>query len=206
MKTFWMFVNWAPVHDIAKFSKHCTILDTSTVRQKGPIAGKFVRDGRLAAKFTMTLESFDRDCFQLDRFSFVSEKMRNAMALGPSDIQYFDVDASKSASLPRSKNYQIMHVPVTEDVADLQNSDYLFRHRADGSLEIGTALSATFRPDAQPAYEIFHERSFKHIYCTDELALRVLKAGCSGVFFSIRPVGLAGQTFVSARFAASRRS
>ena len=45
------------------------------------------------------------------------------MGLGPCDIQYFEVDAGESAPLPRSKNYRTMHVPVTEDVSDLENSD-----------------------------------------------------------------------------------
>jgi hypothetical protein len=54
------------------------------------------------------------------------------MALGPSDIQYFDVDSSGSASLPRSKRYQLMHVPVAEDVTDPERSDYRFRHRPGG--------------------------------------------------------------------------
>ena len=54
------------------------------------------------------------------------------MALGPSGIQYFDVDARESAPLPRSKNYRTMHVPVTEDVVDPINSDYICRHLPDG--------------------------------------------------------------------------
>ena len=60
--------------------------------------------------------------------------MRHAMALGASDIQYFDVDASESVPLARSKNYRTMHVPVTEDMSDPKNSDYICRHRPDGSV------------------------------------------------------------------------
>ena len=55
------------------------------------------------------------------------------MALGPSDIQYFDVDSSQSAALPRSKRYQLMHIPVAEDVTDPARSDYQFRHRPEGN-------------------------------------------------------------------------
>jgi hypothetical protein len=151
-----------------------------------------VPDGLLAAKLTLTLESFDLDCFYWNGFTFVSEKMRRAMALGPSDIQYFDVDASESAPLPRSKNYQTMHVPVTEDLADLVNSDYICRHRPDGSVRPdGMPHSLVFRQDAEPAHEIFYDRHFKVIYCTDEFALRVLRAGCTGAFFfdPSRPFG-----------------
>jgi hypothetical protein len=181
--TFWMFVYWMPHRGKEKLFKYCTASYTSEPSHDGPIAGRFVRDGLLAAKLTMMLENFDLDCFYWDDFIFVSEHMRRAMALGPSDIQYFEVDASDSAPLPRSKNYQVMHVPVTEDVSDLKNSDYLVRHCADGSLKIDSPLTVVFRPDAQPAHELFYDRTFKFIYCSDAFAVPVLRAGCSGVFF-----------------------
>ena len=116
----------------------------------------------LAAKLILTLEDFDRDCFYWNGFTFVSEKMRHAMALGPSDIQYFEVDASESAPLPQSKHYHIMHVPVTEDVSDLKNSEYLATIvRMVPSSTIGMPLAVAFRPDAEPTHEIFYDRSFK---------------------------------------------
>jgi hypothetical protein len=187
MKTFWKFVYWAPYYGNDGLVGHCTVSRTSGPSQEGEPShegpGKFVRDGLLAVKLALTLENFELDCFHWDGFTFVSEKMRRAMALGPSDIQYFEVDASESAPLARSKNYRTMHVPVTDDVADLKNSDYLIRHCSDGSLKIGSPHTVVFRPDAQPAHELFYDRSFKVIYCTDEFALRVLRAGCSGAFF-----------------------
>ena len=163
---------------------HCTVSRLSEPSGEGPIAGRFVRDGLLAAKLALTLEDFDLDCFYWDGFTFVSERMRRAMALGPSDIQYFDVDASESAPLPRSKNYRILHVPVTEDVSDPHNSDYICHHRSDGSIDAsGMPLVAVFRQDAEPAHEIFYDKLFRVIYCTDEFVLRILKASCSGAFF-----------------------
>jgi hypothetical protein len=144
--------------------------------------GKVARDGLLNAKLEIALKDFGFDYFA-NALSFVSEKMRHAMALGPSDIQYFDVDSSKCAPLARSKNYRTMHVPVTEDVSDLKNSDYFCRHHPDGSLEIMSPIIPAFREDAQPVHEIFADRLFKTVYCTDDFALRVLRAGCSGVYF-----------------------
>jgi hypothetical protein len=178
-----MFVDWTASRKDAQFRRNCTAFRTSKVSEERPIAGAFVHEELLTAKLTVTLEDFDRDCFRWGEFSFVSEKMRRAMALGPSDIQYFEVDASDCAPLPRSKNYQVMHVPVTEDVSDLKNSEYLVRHRADGSLEIDSPHNVVFRPDAQPAHEFFYDRSFKFIYCSDAFAMRVLQAGCSGAYF-----------------------
>lgn len=194
MKRFWMFVYWGPYYGEDRLVGHCTAsrisqpsleaepTEEGEPSQEGP--GRFLRDGLLAAKLALTLESFELDCFHWDGFTFVSEKMRHAMALGPSDIQYFDVDASESAPLTRSKNYRIIHVPVTEDVADLENSDYICRHRPNGSIvTTGMPLSLLFRGDAEPTHEIFYEKHFNVIYCTDEFALRVLRAGCSGARF-----------------------
>jgi hypothetical protein len=199
--TFWKFVYWATYNGNAGLSGHCTASRISKpsleaepseeeeLSREGP--GKFLRDGSLAVKLAVTLENFDLDCFYWDGFTFVSEKMRHVMALGTSDIQFFDVDATESAPLPRSKNYRTMRVLATEDVSDLKKSDYLARHCADGTLKIHSPFTVAFRPDAQPAHELFYDGSFKFIYCTDEFALRVLRAGCSGAFFfdPSRPFG-----------------
>jgi hypothetical protein len=184
MKRYWMFVYWMYLRDADRLVNHCTVSRLSEPSGEGPIAGRFVRDGLLAARLTLTLETFDRDCFYWGDFIFVSERMRNAKALRPSDIQYFDVNVSESAPLPRSKNYQIMHVPVTEDVSDPINSDYICRHLPDGSVvQTGMPLVAVFRQDAKPAHGIFYDKLFRVIYCTDEFALRVLKVGCPGAYF-----------------------
>lgn len=183
---FWTLVDRAyALHDWKLTDENkCAIFlnHPEEVCQDWPTAGTFVREGLLSARLILSVEDFDLDYF-CRGFTFVSEKMRHAMGLGPSEIQYFDVDASGSAPLPRSKNYRTMHVPVTEDVSDLKNSDYFCRHHPDGSLEIISPIVAAFRDDAQPSHCIFADRSFKCVYCTDEFALRVLRAGCSGVFF-----------------------
>jgi hypothetical protein len=203
VKTFWMFMPWMPLISGAKIRKHCAVLSTSNV---WPIAGEFVQDGVRTAKLILTLEDFDLDCFYWNGFTFVSEKMRYAMALGPSDIQYFDVDASESAPLPQSKHYMTMHVPVTEDVSDLKNSKYTRDHLPGDSVKINIPSTVAFRPEAEPTHEIFYDRSFKIIYCTDEFALRVLQAGCSGAGFFHPSHFFDAVTNDSARFAASNRS
>jgi hypothetical protein len=166
-----------------------------------PAAGEFAKKALPTAKLKLTLENFDFDCFPRSSFTLVSEKMRSAMALGPKDVQYFEVDTSQSARLPQSKHYQIMHIPVTEDVCDPKNSDYLCHHRSDGSVSPIGAPLAVFRPDAEPTHEIFYDRFFKVPYCTDELALRVLRAGCSGIRFfdPTRPFGGNASAFRTVR-------
>ena len=68
---------------------------------------------------------------------------------------------------------------------------------------MGAPDAVAFRADAEPAHEIFYDRFFKIVLCTDEFALRVLRAGCTGMRFSILPsFSMEGATV---RFAASRR-
>jgi hypothetical protein len=148
-----------------------------------PAAGEFAVAALPTARLEFTREDFDDDCFRLGTFMFVSEEMRRVMALGPSDIEYFDVDTSQSAPLPRSKRYQLMHVPVAEDVTDPERSDYKFRHRPEGVELWGFPDAVAFRPDAAPTHEIFYDRFFKIALCTDEFALRVLRSGCTGMRF-----------------------
>lgn len=188
-----MFAPWSPQQRNADYlAERCEFLNPAELLRARPVDGEFARDRLPIARIKFIAEDYDDDCFQLDKFTFVSEKMRRAMALGPSDIQYFDVDVSRSASLPRLKKYQIMHIPVTENVSDPEHSDYLFRQRPDGSELEGDPIAVAFRPDAEPAHEIFYDRFFKVIFCTDEFALRVLQAGCTGMRFldPVEPFGL----------------
>jgi hypothetical protein len=184
VKIFWMFMPWLPYHiGLGKLNKHCGFSNHEEMSRSHLAGGEYARDGLPTAKLELTLEDFDVDCVMVGWFTLVSEKMRRAMALGPTEVQYFDVDASGSARLPQSKHYQIIHVPVREDVSDPKNSDYTYHHFPDGSVTGGSPRAVAFRPDAEPTHEIFYDKFFKVIYCTDEFALRVLRAGCSGIRF-----------------------
>jgi len=184
VKTFWVVTPWSPHWDNWKpLWSGFEFPNAAEILPLRPAAGEFAGAALPIARLEFAREDFDDDCFQLGKFVFESEEMRRVMALGPSDIQYFDVDSSGSAYLPRSKGYQLMHVPVAEDVTDPERSDYTFRHRPEGVELWGTPAAVAFRPDAEPAHEIFYDRFFKIALCTDEFALRVLQAGCTGMRF-----------------------
>jgi hypothetical protein len=181
---FWEFSPWVP-HRLnpGHLSGLCEFSNGTELIRARPVDGEFVRNELPTLQIAFAAEDFDPDCFDWNGFTLVSETMRRAMALGPSDIQYFEVDSSRAAPLPRSKRYQIMHVPVAEDVSDPKHSEYSLRHRPEGVELFGRPASVAFRPDAEPVHEIFYDRFFKVTFCTDALALRVLKAGCTGMRF-----------------------
>lgn len=192
MKTFWMFMPWLPYRrNAAQVLGRCKFLNGEELVRARPVDGEFLRNELPTAQIEFAAEDYDSDCFDWNGFTFVSEKMRRAMALGPSDIQYFGVDSSQSKPLPQSKHYQIMHVPVSQDVSDPERSEYMLRHRPEGVEVFGAPHAVAFRPDAEPAHEIFYDRFFKAVFCTDEFALRVLWAGCTGMSF-VDPTDLRG--------------
>src|SRR5262249_37628170 len=71
-----------------------------------------------AATLMLSVEDFDLDYFKWGFGAFVSERMRQVMALDSSGVRFFEVDARDSASAPKSKGYQMMVVDALENVSD----------------------------------------------------------------------------------------
>jgi hypothetical protein len=163
---------------------NCEILNGLEVLYAG-VCGGLVRETPFPiTQLKLSLETFDADYFQWGGWDFVSERMRDVMGLDPSAVRFFEVDASQSAPLPRSKNYQIMEVAVTEDVSDPENSDYETLRRLPGM--IGQPIHVrryAFRADAEPKHDLFYDRFSNALLCTEAFALRVLRAGITGISF-----------------------
>jgi hypothetical protein len=163
---------------------HCEILNSKEVFDAGYCAGRPRTKPYPVTKLKITRDDFSADFFKFGNFgaAFVSERLREVMDLRPSGVRFFDVDASQSAPLPRSKNYQVMEVAAVEDVSDRETSKYdmsggsPWRSHPDHRF--------VFRQDATPKHELFYDAFFPGLYCTEIFALRVLTAGCTGVRFS----------------------
>ena len=186
MKTFWMFVYWARRHgNNGQTSGIAPFRAPRSRPRKRRSLGRFVRDGSLAAKLTLTLENFDLDCFYWDGFTFVSEKMRQRNGAWPLRHPIFrrrckrvrpaaaikklsNHACSGDGGRRRSRRTRTMFAAIVRMVP---------------SSRPACPLSLVFRRDAEPTHEIFYDKFFKIIYCTDEFALRVLRAGCSGALF-----------------------
>jgi hypothetical protein len=138
-----------------------------------------------AAELALKLEDFEVDYFQWGGFRFVSERMRQAMALDPSEVRFFRVDASHSAARPRSMEYQIMDPTGTEAMSDPENSNYELSPLLPNVAPVATQVNRlAFRSDTTTRHDLFHDHFFAtDLYCTDAFARRVLAAGCTGVTF-----------------------
>ena len=169
----------------------------------GIYGGRINTDVVRSVKLTILREDFEGDYFNWCGCMFVSEKLRNAMALGASVVEFFEVDDSESAALPRSKKYRMMLPLLEDDVSDRKRSRYgwqMIRPRgyaAEKRHRIRPTKSdvphyvyhIAIRPDFEPDCDLFYDSFFRHtLFCTDALALRVLEAGCTGMSF-VSPAG-----------------
>jgi len=163
---------------------HSLLGSSDPDRDIGIHGGQINMDVVQSVELTMLREDFGDDYFTWGGCMFASEKLRNAMALDASVVEFFEVDDVKSAALPRSKNYQIM-LPLLED--DLSEESRLVRLKKGDAPPHTSGIE--IRPDFEPDCDLFYDSVFSDsLFCTDALALRVLEAGCTGMNF-VDPIG-----------------
>jgi Immunity protein family (Imm11) len=185
MNEIWKFSSWLPDEiEPDLLAEHCDFANGDELLLAPLAIGKFASADFPVAQLRLTLEDFSVDCFSWQCFTLVSQKLRDAMALGPQDVQYLPVNASLSAPLPRSQNYMIMHVPAVEDVSDVNQSDYMGRNTPGDPNKWISVREIAIRQDAAPKHELFHDSFFRgYVLCTEALAVRVLQGRCTGVRF-----------------------
>jgi hypothetical protein len=153
--------------------------------QRGFYTKAVLNNSSTAAELVLLRDDFDADYFKWGGSIFVSQRMRQAMGLDPSEVRFFEVDDSKSAPLARSKIYQIMEPQVSEDVSDPEKSDYrMTRFLPDMPFSPSLYGRLVLRPDAAPKHDLFYDGFFREqLLCTQAFASRVLEAGCTGMQF-----------------------
>jgi hypothetical protein len=184
MSMIWWFVPWFPDDPaLARLGQHCRFTNNEEMVRARSGAQTFSPINFPTARLELTLEKFSLDCFFWQSYILVSQDLRDAMAQEPWAVQYFPVDASLSAPLPRSKNYMIMRVPVVENVSDLDKSDYEYMNVV-GLEGVLSPKRIAIRRDFQPKHGMSRDRFFSnYVFCTDECAVRILQRQCSGMRF-----------------------
>lgn len=186
LNNIWNFFPYVPVHiDERELVKRCQILNERALTKAGyPSWKTFSINEFPIAQLVVKMENFELDILHFGARCFVSEKLRDAMGLDSSGVLYFDVDASRSSRPVRDKNFKIMEVTAVENVSIPEKSKYkLFDSKIEGLPPGKSIYSIAMREDAAPGHALFRDHFFTRMFCTDELAVRVLKAGCIGVSF-----------------------
>lgn len=183
MQRIWEFTPWLPYEiDRGSLVSHCLFLNSDEVFEAGMMPGRKQDVPIPVPELELTLPDFRVDCFIWDARVLVSRRMREVMALSADEVEYFAVDASRSAAGPRAMNYMMMNVAVTDRISFPQperifssQQEYLASLMPDP-----TAIDV----EARPRYRLFHDEQFLGTpYCTDEFAMTLLRAGCTGVRF-----------------------
>jgi hypothetical protein len=191
MKPIWWFTPYlSDEPDLQRLERRCRFATGEDTIRVRPDAHEIAPSNFSTARLELTLENFSLDCFywvdcrSLHPYMFVSEALRDAMALDSRDVQYLTVNTRLSAPLPRSKNYMVMHPPAIEAISEPDKSIYLNKYIADALEKPMAPGRIAVRHDADPKHDIFRDRFFSaFIFCTDSLAVRVLQRQCSGVRF-----------------------
>ena len=134
-------------------------------------------------KLAITRNDFDFDFFVVHLWMFVSEHLMQVMDLNSSDYGFFDVDGRDSEPLPRSKNYKMMEIYASEDVTDPSGARFETYQPYPHSDPFTELRGVTIRPDASPKRPLFYDPNTEELFCTEALAIKVLKAGCTGLNF-----------------------
>ena len=169
----------------------CRILNPGPVQSAGDCGGRERPTPFPIAKILIKHDWFDFDFFTCEGSMFVSERMRQAMALDPAEVRYFDVDASASPPEVQSMNYQIMEPTMSEEVADLSMTDeewarYVADHVAAEEAGVPPPTHGVkILENASPAHDLFYDKAQAELYCTDAFALRVLNSGCIDMCFPV---------------------
>lgn len=185
MTRIWLFYSkWPDVPWVQDLGQYCRFTNKEEMIRARTGSQNFSPIDFPIARLEIAIEQFSLDCFWWEAYVLVSEDLRKVIALGRPDVQYFPVDSSLSAPLPRSKNYMIMRVPVSEDMSDLVRSDYHYtKIRGLEGLVLWNHIA--IKRDFEPKHEMFRDYFFdNYIFCTDKFAVRVLQSRCTGIRFT----------------------
>ena len=137
----------------------------------------------------MPAKSFAPDFWTFGSYYFASRRLREALAQPEDVVEFAPIQWIRSSKAARLQEYRWMRVLARQEALDLDRCDGTVEHRPDpvtGAMvgHFGHISRAALRSDLVPRTGIFRLReSMSKIYVTDEVAERVLRAGCTGICF-----------------------
>jgi hypothetical protein len=135
-------------------------------------------------------DDFTPDYFHYDCFAIVSRQMKDALAQQEHVVQFVPVELINGGPQAQAREYHLMRILPRQPAIDLERSE------CDIEEHTNRVTGQTFkwptniwrfvlRDDLQPRTEIFRVDEIpSEVLVVDELAERVLRAGCTGVEFS----------------------
>lgn len=185
-RRIWQFAPWLPYEiELKRLVRHCSFLNSAEVFEAclPTLTGR--DEPYPVPQLRLTLKQFEVDCFTWESLILVSSRMREVMALPPAAVRFFKVDCSHSTPLIQDKDFQVMGIAARESAVDPGHSEFMLAKITPDSppMPVGETRIA-IKQDFTPQHDLFYDEFFRgHAFCTDAFALRLLRAGCSGVRF-----------------------
>jgi hypothetical protein len=133
---------------------------------------------------------FAPDYFAFGRYEFCSRRLRDALAQPGNVVQFAPVELVSGGTKAQAQDYRLMRVLARQPAMDLERSQCEVEEfttlMTNQRVKYASFIERFALPDGlQPHSEIFRiDESPTDILVTDEVAGRVLKAGCTGIEFS----------------------
>lgn len=182
----WQFTPWLPYEiELKTLVRHCSFLNSAEVFEAWLPALAGGNDPYPVPQLKLTMKQFEVDCFSWESLILVSSRMREVMALPPESFRFFEVDCSHSTPDVQAKGFQVMGIAAREAAVDPDHSEFMLARITPENppMPVGETRIA-IKPDFVPQCDLFYDAFFRgHMFCTDALALRLLRASCAGVRF-----------------------
>lgn len=173
MDRIWEFAPWIPDNiEPAELAENCRFINSDILFEAGMTPGEKRKTAFPTAMLELRISDFALDCFSWEAHILVSERLRRVMDLPEEIVDFYPVDASASSATPRSMNYMIMSVAVTDRVSNAEIlNPFIYSPQ---SIDI----------HADPKYPLFRDEQYiGSMFCTDAFAINILEHSCTGVRF-----------------------
>lgn len=128
------------------------------------------------------------DHFTFGLFNFVSARLRDALALPPDDVQYLAIELAAGGARAIAQDYRLFRPLRHQAAMDGPRSLFgAYGEQVNGPPPIGERWflrTLAIRTDLVPCADLFWvDEAPATLLATDALALRVIKAHCTGIRF-----------------------
>jgi len=144
-------------------------------------------DGFPCPALDMPPAGFALDYFHLGPPTYVSRRLREALAQPEDTVQYWPIDLMTGGSEVRAQDYRWMNVLAAHPAVDLERSKYVAKESVQQSSGetfryIRFYDQMVLRDDLGPTPEIFRvAEDLITVLVTDALAEHIQRAGCTGM-------------------------
>lgn len=143
-----------------------------------------------APRLALPGRGFAPDYFKFGRHTFCSRRFRDALVQPKHVVQFTPVDLVSGGAMAQAQDYRLMRVIPWQPAMDLERSEcevneFISPINGKHVRHAGFIDRFAWLDGLQPKTDIFRiDESPTYILVKDEVAERVLKAGCTGMEFS----------------------